>query len=334
MRCEKRSEGNASRRGIRFQRHVLAGCILTPLSALILVGCGSPHGYRSLHPSWVSFVTIDTDPDWSPDGRVVAFASSRWLGGICLIRPNGTGLQQIFRGNASNVDWSPDGRRLAFQGGDGIYVIRRTGGKPRRILRGTRFSLPAWAPDGRRLAVVQDERDLSTTIDVVRADGNGLGRFLPLHVRKSNPALSFVDASETEPSWSPDGREIVLQAGNGRIVVIDLASGRPRTIAEVGYEPSWSPDGTLIAFQSDSGLWVSKADGSGHPRQLSANGGDPSWAPDSRRLVFEATYWRGRYLRRPQGLSLVDATGSSLQKLTFGHSVNDDIGWREDPWPG
>ena len=228
----------------------------------------------------------------------------------------------------------PDGRRIAFQGGDGIYVMRRSGGRPRRILRGTRFSVPAWAPDGRRLAVVHEERDLSTAIDVVRADGRGLRRLLPPYVRKSNPAWSFINASETEPSWSPDGREIVLQAGNGRIVVFDLASGRRRTIANAGYEPSWSPDGKLIAFQSGSGLWVSNADGSGRPRQLSANGGDPSWAPDSRRLVFEATYWRGRYLRRPQGLSVVDATGSSLQKLTFGHSVDDDIGWRGDPWPG
>jgi Tol biopolymer transport system component len=60
------------------------------------------------------------------------------------------------------------------------------------------------------------------------------------------------------------------------------------------------------------------------------NGGDPSWAPDSRSLVFEVRHWYGRYWRRPQSLSMVDAEGTSLQKLTFGDSVMDDPGWRGD----
>jgi WD40-like Beta Propeller Repeat len=65
------------------------------LLILVLVGCGSPE-----EP--VSFLTVDTDPDWSPDGQLIAFASSRWLGGLFVIRPDGTGLRQLFRGNASN----------------------------------------------------------------------------------------------------------------------------------------------------------------------------------------------------------------------------------------
>jgi Tol biopolymer transport system component len=318
----------------QLHRRLSTGLILAPLLALILAGCGSLYGSRSLHPPSVSFVTVDTDPDWSPDGKLLAFASSRWFGGICLIRPDGTGLRQIFHGNASDVDWSPDGRRIAFQGAGGIYVTGRRGGKPKRILRGQRFSLPAWAPDGRRLAVVADEPDLSMAIDVVNADGSALRRLLPPYVRKSNRHWGFVSASETEPSWSPDGRQIAMQAGDRRIVVVDVASGRRRTIAEGGYEPAWSPDGQLIAFQSKSGLWVANADGSGDPRELAENGGDPSWAPDSRSLVFEATYWYGRYWRRPQGLSVVGASGSGLRKLTYGHSVDDDPSWRGDLWPG
>jgi Tol biopolymer transport system component len=305
--------------------------VLFALSVLVLASRGSLYGHGSLHGRWVSFVTIDADPDWSPDGRWIAFDSSRWFGGICLIEPDATGLRQIFRGNASNVDWSPDGRSIAFQGRNGIYVMSRTGGKARRILRGARFSLPAWAPDGRQLAVVEELPDLSEAIDVVKANGRGLHRLLPPYVQRSDPSWSFVAASETEPSWSPDGRQIVVQAGDGRIVAVDIASAHRRTIAEGGYEPSWSPSGRLIAFQSNSGLWVANADGSGGLRELAENGGDPSWRPDGHRLVFEATYWRGRYTRRPQGLTVVNAAGLALRKLTFGGSVDDDPSWRGDP---
>ena len=312
----------------RLHRRFASGLVLIALLAFVLTGCGSLYGYGSLHGPWVPFVTVDADPDWSPDGKLIAFASSRWYGGICLIRPDGTGLRQIFRGNASNVDWSPDGRWIAFQGGDGIYVIRRHGGRPKRILRGKRFTLPAWSPNGRELAIVADEPDLTEAIYAVRPDGTGLHRLLPPFVPRSDAQWSFVAASETRPAWSPDGREIAVQVGSGRIVAVDVADGRRRTIADGGYEPAWSPDGRLIAFQYDSQLWVANADGSGRLRKLAENGGDPSWAPDSHRLVFEVTYWHGRYWRRPQGLSVTDPTGDALRKLTFGHSVADDPSWR------
>lgn len=193
-----------------------------------------------------------------------------------------------------------------------------------------RFSLPAWAPDGRKLAVVKNEHDLSTGIYVVRPDGTDLRRLLPPYMSRSNPDWDLVAASETEPAWSPDGRQITFRAGDGRIVAAEVASGRQRVIATGSYEPAWSPDGRLIAFQSDGALWAANPDGSGDRRLLAASGGDPSWAPDSRSLVFEVRHWYGRYWRRPQSLSVVAADGCDLRKLTHGGSIVDDPGWRGD----
>src|SRR5690349_11916090 len=61
--------------------------------------------------------------------------------------------------------------------------------------------------------------------------------------------LALLDYECSSPSWSPDGKQIVLETRSpgltrieGLVTIVDADGKRPRTIGR-GSLPSWSPDG-------------------------------------------------------------------------------------------
>lgn len=71
------------------------------------------------------------DPEVSPDGRTIVFASS---GGIWLRSLDGTVLHQIRPDGGRYPDWSPDGRRIAYVGPNlTLWVMDADGKNPRAL---------------------------------------------------------------------------------------------------------------------------------------------------------------------------------------------------------
>ncbi len=109
---------------------------------------------------FLSSTLTDLDPQFSPDGRTIAFATSRsGRGGeIWTANRDGTALVRLTEGNGrmtGSPRWSPDGRSVAYvaQDEDGhwdVYVIDAAGGQPRRLTPDpSDEDLPSWSRDGR-----------------------------------------------------------------------------------------------------------------------------------------------------------------------------------------
>jgi Tol biopolymer transport system component len=96
------------------------------------------------------------NPDWSPDGKRIAFNSSyegQAAVEIYTIRPDGNGLRRVRRESKRSYSfdpvWSPDGRRLAFVHGAGrrvphIWTMKKNGTRLRQVTYGRR---PDRGPD-------------------------------------------------------------------------------------------------------------------------------------------------------------------------------------------
>jgi len=103
---------------------------------------------------------VGVQPDWSPDGRRIAFGARKH---IFTIGANGRALDRLTgprraRLTCADPSWSPDGRRIAFLCDGDIYVKAVDGGAARRIVDAPRedpahperswldLSGPGWQP--------------------------------------------------------------------------------------------------------------------------------------------------------------------------------------------
>ena len=136
----------------------------------------------------------------------------------------------------------------------------------------------------------------------------------------------------SEPSFSPDGRQVVFYSWPGGLEVMNLDGGHRHRIVHDGEAafPAWSPDGKYIAFHSVRGwssrfnVYIVQADGSGE--RMLVDGEQAAWSPDSSRLVYKGC--EGSLC----GLMIINADGTGKRRLTTCDECANDgnANWSRD----
>lgn len=228
--------------------------------------------------------TMNLYPNWSPDGRSIAYTSYR-SGVPDLLISNiyaGT-MESPTKGVGQNwlPVFSPDGSRLAFtssrDGNSELYLINRDGSNLVRLTNNPSIdTTPTWSPTGNQIAFTSDRRG-QPQIFVINPDGTGLRQ------------ISFESYAD-RPTWSPAPyNEIAFAARTGPgfdIKILGIASGETRqiTFGEGSNEsPAWSPNGRHLAFMSTragrSQIFTVDRDGR-NIRQITKDGNNqtPNWS--------------------------------------------------------
>ena len=270
---------------------------------------GSSSPFRFTSPS-----TEASNPNWAPDGSMLAFSSRRegsdddiWF--IRTTAPGGEAFQ--IKGVHAMPIFSRDGQWLAYtwRGEDPDSLKRdawRQRVSPTAITRGPdpkRF-------DGRvytSIPIVADERGYLPPRELRRPSHLYL---VPIAGGKPRQ-LTSGDLSQTSPAWSPNGKMVVFEQDSTEnmevrddnypsLFLFTLADSSTRPI-RTGFpqssSPAWSPDGSTIAFVCSKGRGMENDIcttplAGGTARNLtgswSLDPANPSWSADGKTIYFNA----------------------------------------------
>lgn len=276
-----------------------------------------------------SFVGRNFSPEWSPDGKSLAYISKRHHGANSLyvfsfetgedrevVRPQEI---QPFGDVSMGLCWSPDGRSILTSGGEkkgqGVYVVDVETGEMTTVLYGeplfygeTRIMFPKWSADGKAIYFVE------------RHWKKGISRIFQYDMKTKEKKEIYNQRPHL--MWlipSPDGKLLAFMTHKkhegediGVLMTMPVEGGEPREVVKIigagegCWNMAWTPDNREIIYGKDllapdsrelaksCELWKVSID-EGEPQRLWRMGGSLKFLsvhPDGQRIAFSSGTWQ------------------------------------------
>ncbi len=238
---------------------------------LIVLGCSFPSAAVSTPnlPATLSASTPRTDSSVKLPTPTL-FASARPNGHIVF-------TCQIFKVQSSNQ----------------ICIMNADGSDYRRLTTedGIQHYYPALAPDGKSVIYsAYREANVYELYEMNLADGS---------IKRLTDRLGVLNAPDISPDgarivfmrWT-------VASNQNQVWVMNRDGSKPRRVVNgTGWDPSWSPDGNQILFASDRGgsnqLWIVGLDGSGlrQVSHLPALRGRSDWSSQNLIVTYSGEAW-------------------------------------------
>ena len=300
-------------RGMTLLRTAFAASACLALAAWLYAALQVPRAQDSN----VLPYPADDWPSWSPDGRLLAFHSSRNPQGppgldiSILYTAQATGggspKQIVSRIDAAYPQWSPNGLLIALELGDHVYVLDPASEDLAPVTPNTGIDgmHPSWSADGKWIVFVSTAGGEDMDLMRVRYEGSGRRRHRP-------ERLLRMPGDQQIPVCSPDGRWIAFvsaaRVGDEEGCDVMVCDTRGQNVATLRHFASdvqrltWFPDSDRLFVQ----LWKPEGDGDSRHRILRVSdrsvaevnpGPDhplrsaesATLSPDGNRIAFSAT---------------------------------------------
>lgn len=315
---------------------------------------------RDVQETW-AVTGVYPNMAWTPDGKAMVF----WAGGkIRRVSADGTGAAEIpFKVDDTRVvidathpaveispdrfqtkmpRWamvSPDGRQVVFETLGKLWIKSVAGGAPRRLVKGDETEMelwPTWSRDGR-------------TIAFIGWTDAGLGQL------RTVPAAGGAASNVTKaaghyarPTFSPDGKTIVFERGQGGnltaargsenpgIYRVAATGGTPVRITKEGGEPQFGAanDRVFLVASAAGKRQLVSVDLSGGAKRVHATGelaNDFVVAPSGDYFAFRQNYQAFVMPMMPGGQNVdVGPKGGPLPATRVSGDGADYINWSND----